>query len=441
MDCGVSVARVLVLGGYGLIGAAVVRRLVADGHAVTGAGRRLAVARRMLPEAEWIAADLRDFKTADDWGALLSQVRAEAIVNCAGVLQDGADDDVGAVQRRAMTALYDALKTSGPETLVVQISATRADVSADSAFMRTKGEADEVLVSSGLDYAILRPGLVIGPQAYGGTALLRALSAFPYVQPLIATDARIQTVSLDDVAHAVCACVSRKVATGATYDLVEDEQHSFAELVHAVRRWLGFSNVPYFNAPGVIVSLTARLGDLAGWLGWRSPLRSTAVGEIAAGIRGDPEPWRAASGSGMKPLAQTLRELPSTVQERWFARTFMLKPALVIVLSVFWLVSGLVVLAKPEAAASVLTMRGYADGPSYAAAVGGALLDVVLGLAVLWRATAGLAAWGMIATTIAYLIGASVLAPDLWADPLGAMVKAIPLLLLPVMLLAILEDR
>lgn len=434
-------ARVLVLGGYGLIGAAVVRRLIADGHAVTGAGRRLAVARRMLPEATWIAADLRDFKSADDWGALLSQVCADVIVNCAGVLQDGAHDDVGAVQRRAMTALYDALKIGAPETLVIQISATRADVSADSAFMRTKGEADEALSSSGLDYAILRPGLVIGPQAYGGTALLRALSAFPYVQPLIATDACIQTVSLDDVARAIGACVARKVPSRATYDLVEDEQHTFGELVRSVRGWLGFAEVPRFEAPGFVVSLAARLGDLAGWLGWRSPLRSTAVGEIAAGIKGDPEPWRAAAGFGMKPLAQTLRELPSTVQERWFARTFMLKPALVVVLSVFWLVSGLVVLAKPEAASSVLTMRGYPDGPSYLAALGGAFLDVALGVAVLWRPTAGWAAWGMIATTLAYLVGATVFAPDLWADPLGAMVKAIPLLLLPVMLLAILEDR
>ncbi|HXM30669.1 MAG TPA: NAD-dependent epimerase/dehydratase family protein, partial [Xanthobacteraceae bacterium] len=37
--------RVLVIGAYGFIGSAVVARLVADGHEVVGAGRRIKAAR------------------------------------------------------------------------------------------------------------------------------------------------------------------------------------------------------------------------------------------------------------------------------------------------------------------------------------------------------------------------------------------------------------
>jgi predicted RNA methylase len=48
---------------------------------------------------------------------------------------------------------------------------------------------------------------------------------------------------------------------------------------------------------------------------------------------------------------------------------------------------------------------------------------------------------GMIAITLAYLGAATVLAPDLWLDPLGALVKAVPSLCLALVALAILDER
>jgi uncharacterized protein YbjT (DUF2867 family) len=50
-------AKVLVLGGYGLIGEAVVGRLVGEGHQVTGLGRDIRDAERRWPAVRWIAAD------------------------------------------------------------------------------------------------------------------------------------------------------------------------------------------------------------------------------------------------------------------------------------------------------------------------------------------------------------------------------------------------
>jgi hypothetical protein len=41
----------------------------------------------------------------------------------------------------------------------------------------------------------------------------------------------------------------------------------------------------------------------------------------------------------------------------------------------------------------------------------------------------------------AYLAAAAVLAPELWADPVGSMVKTIPAIVLMVTALALLDDR
>ncbi|WP_420813175.1 NAD(P)H-binding protein [Methylobacterium currus] len=57
---------------------------------------------------------------------------------------------------------------------VVQVSTVGAAPDARTAFLRTKDAADAALAQADLDWTILRPGLVLAPTAYGGTALLRA---------------------------------------------------------------------------------------------------------------------------------------------------------------------------------------------------------------------------------------------------------------------------
>jgi hypothetical protein len=47
----------------------------------------------------------------------------------------------------------------------------------------------------------------------------------------------------------------------------------------------------------------------------------------------------------------------------------------------------------------------------------------------------------MIAVSLAYLAGGTVLEPSLWLDPLGPMVKVLPSILLTLATLATLEER
>lgn len=432
--------RILVLGAYGLIGESVTRGLMAGGHDVIGLGRDIHPARRRMPQVNWLRADLANLTSAGDWLPLLRKAHAGAIVNCTGALQDGVRDDVAGVQTTAMRALFEAAPRAGV-TRFVQISAPRANSGADTAFMRTKGEADEALARTSLDWVILRPGLVIGPQAYGGTALLRALAGVPLVRLAVRGTAPIQTVALMDVADAVARCVSGDVPLRTTYDLLENEAHSLEDITQAMRRWQGWPDAPKLTAPSWVVAIGARVGDGLGWLGWRPPLRTTAIRELQAGVSGDPAAWRDATGTSLSTLDQTLAQLPSTVQERWFARSFLLKPLVIATLAIFWFVTGLVTLLEPLTAARVLTSRGLSQGAALALSIGGAVIDIALGLTALWRPSMPAATRGMIAVTLAYLAGGTLLAPDLWADPLGPLVKAVPVMVLALVALAWTEDR
>ena len=114
-----SAARVLVLGGYGFIGAAVVRALMAKGFDVCAAGRNDVLAARVLPGVEFVCADLRHLQAVSDWADMLAGF--DTVVNCAGVLQDGPGDDLAAVHHTAVAAMAQAAVQRGVG--VVQVSA------------------------------------------------------------------------------------------------------------------------------------------------------------------------------------------------------------------------------------------------------------------------------------------------------------------------------
>ncbi|MBZ6077939.1 SDR family oxidoreductase [Microvirga puerhi] len=430
--------RILVLGGYGLIGFPVVQRLLAAGHRVTGLGRSVAAARRSCPEASWLEHDIAQLVRASDWLPILSGF--DAVLNCSGALQDSPRDNLQALQADAMKALFEACRMAGV-TRVVQVSAVGVSPGSNTAFFRTKAEADAALLRSDLSWIILRPGLVLAPAAYGGTALLRGLASFPVFVPIIGGSQAIQTVSIDDVADTVRDALGGRLPANRIYDLVEERAHTLRQVVSAYREWLGLPPARILSIPPWIGSLAACVGDGLAHLGWRSPLRTTALLQLDHGVVGDPKPWIAACGRTPQDLKTTLRSRPATIQERWFARLWLLKSLVSAILALFWIMSGVVGLAKLDAAVAILTQHGMSFVVAEASIVGGSVLDILLGVLLLIRRFHRVAALGMIATSLMYLALATIVTPDLWLDPLGPLVKSIPAAVLALVALAIADER
>jgi uncharacterized protein YbjT (DUF2867 family) len=430
------IRRVLVLGATGLIGGASLRDLSAHGFAVS------ALARRPPPPGpggvDWRAGDLNRLTTPEAWAPLLRGI--DAIVNAAGVLDDGAGDDARRVVVDAVTALVAAADAANAR-LIVQISAVGADEASPEPFMRLKAEAEAAIRGGRVPHAILRPGLVVGPIAYGGSALLRALAAAPFAVPATTPDALVQAVGDDEVAEVVRACLSGAIPPGATHDLVEDEPRPLAEVLRLFRALHGLAPAPILAVPEPIAGPVGWVADALGRLGWRSPLRTAARRLAAAGVVGDPAPLRAARGRGFRSLPETLARLPTSPQEAWFARLYLLKPVLIGLFAVFWVASGVIALFAADAAAAILSARGAPDALARAVVFGGAALDVAIGLAGLFARHLGRAALASVALSLAYLAGGTLFAPDLWADPLGPLVKILPVIALGLTLWAIARAR
>ncbi len=426
--------KILILGATGFIGSVITQTLLNEGHQITGLGRVLQRASLKEPQVHWIAADLAKMTRCDDWKNVLKG--QQIVVNCAGALQDGLSDNLHATQETAMYALYEAARMCEVQ-LIVQISANTQILDIDLPFLETKRNADMALAASGIPYCILRPAVVLGRNAYGGSALLRALAALPFVIPLVYSKQPIATVALNEVAGIVSNAITGRIPPKSDIILASDKVLPLSELVLLHRRWLGLPPAPVVALPPIFARPITWLADCAGKLGWRSPLRSTAIAVMSDGVRNiQPQADNLYLSSAM----ETLAAHPSGVQDLWFARLYLLKPLIIGILSLFWILSGVVPFFTFETARShfdslmPVMMAGLITAAT-------SLADIGLGLAVLYRPIAKRALISMLGLTLAYLLGASIFEPRLWLDPLGVLVKVLPSIFLTLTALAILDER
>ena len=431
--------RILVTGAYGLIGAACLARLHRDGHELIGAGRAIDEPRRRFAFAQWRLADFDRLTVPESWTNILAGV--DAVVNCAGVLQDGVHDDVRRVQLDATVALFEACVRAGVRR-VVHISAVGAAAAAPTAFARTKASAEARLAQLDLDWAILRPALRAGAGRlwrHRPAACARRDAGHPLLLNWTAAcrSQRRGSRRCSRLPPVADRAQGGAVGYRAPADSVARRDGRGIACVVGLRR------ARIVAVPAGVGRAVARVADLLGWLGWRAPLRTAALGALSAGVLGDPSAWIAARGRAPMSLADSLG---GAARERTGALVRARLPRQA---------------ARDRGAGAVLDRDGTHRARAVACrrhrgahrswrlpcicehdrVLGGALADIALGLAVAVRRFTRAALIGMLVVTGAYLLGGSALLPELRLDPLGPLLKALPLVLAILFTLATLDER
>ncbi|MGF7159913.1 uncharacterized protein YbjT (DUF2867 family) [Rhodoligotrophos appendicifer] len=429
--------RILVLGGTGLIGSSVVARLISVGHEVVGLARDVRDGALRLPEAQWVAIDLAELRDARSWLPHLSGI--DAVVNCAGILQDAPGDSTHAAHVSAITGLSLACEEVGIRRFI-QLSAIGVDRDAPSAFSATKRDGDAVLMARDLDWVVLRPSVVVGRRAYGGSALFRGLAGLP-ILPVLPDTGPLQVVQLDQVIETILFFLTPGAPSRLILDLVGPDRLSMTDIVRRYRRWLGWGEPILLSMPRWAGTFLFRLGDFAGLLGWRPPIRSTAQKEMARGAVGDPSAWIKATGITPIALDAALVAEPAAVQERWFAVLYVLKPVLFTVFSLFWIITGLLSIGPGYQIGVAMMEEGGAGELSAPSVIAGGLADLIIGLGIAFRRTTRIALLAALGISLFYALAGTLILPRLWIDPLGPMLKIWPIIVLNLIALGILRDR
>jgi hypothetical protein len=225
-------------------------------------------------------------------------------------------------------------------------------------------------------------------------------------------------------------------------DLAGPERMSFVDATAMFRAWLRWPDARRVKIPRSLSALLYKTGDVVRALGWPTPISSTARLEMMRGATGDPSQWFEITGIRGHSVRHKLAGEPASVQERWFARLYILKPFVFGIFGLFWLVTGTISLGPGWEDGLALMHEGGVTGTMAAAAViAGACADLAIGAAILWRRTARWGLWAALFITMTYVILGSFIAPRLWREPLGPMVKVFPIMVLNLVAMAIREDR
>ena len=431
--------KILVLGASGLIGRYVTDDLRLRGFAVIGIARKLVASQKTdaldmeMPVMAMASAAL---------ARLLREREIDAVVNCLGVLQDGPGSDTRAVHRDFVERLLQAIRDSGRAVRLIHVSIPGAADDDRTAFATTKRDAERLIAASGIAYAILRPGFVVGPAAYGGSAMLRALAALPFDLPAEQRAVLFQPVAVEDIAATVAWLATRDNAPNVSWDLMQPERISLDGVIDQFRFAFGTADRPRMTLPSFLIDLGGKLGDLANRLGWMPPMRSTAIAELRRGVAGDPAPWMAATGIVPKTIADVVGRRAATIQDKWFARLFLVKALMIASLALFWIASGFIALVISfPATKAILASHGFQPWLVAPFAAVTSLMDIGVGVLIALRRSCAVGLVAGIVVSLGYMAGTAVLTPDLWIEPLGALVKTGPAIVLMLVALLTLDNR
>lgn len=398
--------RVLLVGASGFIGRHLHAALRAAGYRV------IATARRPDPQApgDWRALDLRqpaDFDWPDHIGT---------VINASGLLTtDSAELD--AVQREGCSALFQQAAQRGAR--VLQISALGADPAADTAFLASKGAADQQLLALDIPAVVLRPSLVLGPGA-ASSRWLQQLSPWPLI-PLLDNHARLQPLHVDDLCAAVLALLRDWPDESCVLPLVGPQAMTQGQLLDRLRAAQGWGRGRYLSLPHWLARPAAALGDRLGWQRLNRQTLTLARRDNLASA----EPLAAACGQRCLPLAQRLHDWPAPAVSAALA----IQPLLLGLLVLLWLGTAVASLGPGwDWGLHILAEAGLDGWLAKMLVVSGALCDGALGVGLLLPRLRRLSLQLQIGLMLVYMLLISLLLPHYWADPLQSVGKNLILL-------------
>ncbi|WP_348946385.1 SDR family oxidoreductase [Chitinibacter sp. FCG-7] len=419
--------NILLLGGSGLIGSALLLTLLDQGYCVTTISRK-AIDGNTRQGIYQLQADISHWTEPQDWQPALAHV--DIVINAVGIFAENAQQSFAALHVAMPTALFAACEQAGLNgsnssrsgaPRVIHISALGADVNAATEYWRSKGQADAALIASDLDWAIVRPSLIYSPNGRSCQQFLQ-MASWPLL-PDLRGCAAVQPVHLDDVIAAILALLA--APNQQVVNLVGPSAMSLSQWLAVLRAGMGLPatiNLPVYGwmqdiaaaatqyLPGSLFSPTSlamlRAGNVADTAPLAKLLRHSPKA-AASDVKGSSD---AALSEGLAAIAQL----------GW------LVPLLRYTMAAVWLITAMVSTINWPQSLALLAQLGIAESLQWPLLLGAIGCDLALGVSCLmsrWRS------WKLqIALVLLYSALISWGLSEYLLHPFGPILKNLPIL-------------
>jgi uncharacterized protein YbjT (DUF2867 family) len=402
--------KVLVVGATGFIGSRLVAALDARGHKVLRGVRRPQGARD-------VAADFTRDRDERAWLPRLTGV--EVVVNAVGILRESPGSSFAALHEEGPRALFRAAVAAGVGK-VVQLSALGADDAARSRYHVSKRNADRLLATLPIRWVIVQPSLVFGAGG-ASAALFSRMAALPLVPLPGEGGQRVQPIHVDDLVAALVGVIEQDICDGERLVAAGPRPLALREWLATLRQQLGLGCARFVSVPMPLVRFAARYGPS------QSLLDEDSLGMLERGNEGSPA--RLSAVLGRAPRAPE-DFVPREQAALWATQAQLgwLLPLLRASVAFLWLATAAVSfgLYPIQDSYALLARVGLTGTMATFALFGAAMLDLALGLGVLWLRRRHWLWRAQIALVVGYSAIIAVWLPELWLHPFGPLTKNVP---------------
>lgn len=209
--------KVSITGASGFVGSHLETRLTGEGHEVAR------ITRRDLNNVDQLTAAFADCKV---------------VAHCAGINREIGDQTFAHVHVEMTSNIVTAAKNAGVEKIVL-MSFLRARPGCGSPYHESKWEAEEIVRNSGLDYTIVKAGIVYGRGDHMLDHLSRALHTFPVFGLVGMKEKSIRPLAIEDLIYVMRAALIDRRMKRQTIALLGPEEIYLSEAVRRVAEVVG----------------------------------------------------------------------------------------------------------------------------------------------------------------------------------------------------------
>ena len=280
--------RIAITGGTGFIGIHLAQRLIADGHQVVLIARRERARKSAFStsQVQFVASDLSDPRALAE-----AFVGCDAVAHCAGINREIGKQTFRNVHVEGTKHVIQAAKQAGVKRIAL-MSFLRARPNCGSRYHESKWLAERIVRDSGLDYTIIRAGVVYGLGDHMLDHLSHALHTFPLFALVGLREKPIRPLAIEDLVNVLRASLVHGRLARQTVAVMGPEKLYLSEAVKRVAEVLG-KRPTYFPAPVWFHYLLAYICELVMKvpLVARAQVRILSEGIIEPALSCDPLPY------------------------------------------------------------------------------------------------------------------------------------------------------
>lgn len=220
--------KIAITGATGFVGSHLATRLTSEGHEIVRIARRPRGVDNGIVQS---SLDNVDQLTK-------AFVGCKAVAHCAGINREIGDQTYARVHVEGTRKVVDAARKGGVEKIVL-MSFLRARPECGSPYHESKWEAEEIVRSSGLDYTIIKAGVVYGRGDHMLDHLSHALHTLPFFGLVGLEEKSIRPLAVEDLVHVMRAALVDRRMKRQTIALLGPEEIYLSEAVRRVAEVVG----------------------------------------------------------------------------------------------------------------------------------------------------------------------------------------------------------